>query len=240
MCIKKDTLILIIKKKIKVKFEVEENAISVFLNPYSYLKIRRDKSVLNYVDNIYVDGIALIKILKIFKINNVKRYSFDYTSIAELVFKKGRDEKKKIAIIGSTKENVYSFTEHLKMKYEGINVTYFHEGFFEDEEEKIKVINNTLKADIVICGMGTPLQEKFMKDLRINGFTGSGYTCGGFIHQTASTGGEYYPKIFNRLNIRFIYRMYDEPKLIKRYLMDYPLFLIYFLKDYYTDKIKHK
>ena len=69
--------------------------------------------------------------------------------------------------------------------------------------------------------MGTPLQEQFLIDLQKSGWVGKGYTCGGFLHQTAN-GIQYYPKWINRLGLRAFYRMYDEPQLIKRYFIDYP------------------
>lgn len=50
------------------------------------------------------------------------------------------------------------------------------------------------------------------------GFKGIGFTCGGFIHQTAKNEIDYYPAWVNRMNVRFIYRMYKEPHTRKRYL----------------------
>ena len=89
-----------------------------------------------------------------------------------------------------------------------------------------------LNPDIVICGMGTPLQEHFLADLQKLGWGGIGYTCGGFLHQTARD-IQYYPEWIDKYNIRWIYRIYDEPKLFKRYFWEYPKFFVYFIYDFY-------
>ena len=47
---------------------------------------------------------------------------------------------------------------------------------------------------------------------------GIGFTCGGFIHQTANNEIEYYPLWIDRMNLRFVYRMYKEKHTRKRYV----------------------
>jgi N-acetylglucosaminyldiphosphoundecaprenol N-acetyl-beta-D-mannosaminyltransferase len=79
--------------------------------------------------------------------------------------------------------------------------------------------------------MGVPLQEEFLIDLRDTGWTGTGYTCGGFFHQSARK-LEYYPRLFDKLQLRWLYRMIQEPRLAKRYLLDYPKFVFIFIWDY--------
>ena len=117
-----------------------------------------------------------------------------------------------------------------------LNVVGFRDGYIQDNERKSLYQNiKTLNPDIVICGMGTPLQEQFLVDLQKTGWDGIGYTCGGFLHQTARN-IQYYPKWIDKYNIRWIYRIYDEPKLFKRYFWEYPKFFGYFVYDFYKLK----
>ena len=81
------------------------------------------------------------------------------------------------------------------------------------------------------------MQEQFLIDLQKSGWQGVGYTCGGFLHQTAK-GIQYYPKWVNRLGLRAFYRMYDEPQLIKRYFIEYPKAIVIILGDLMKAKIK--
>ena len=53
----------------------------------------------------------------------------------------------------------------------------------EEEAEKIA----GLQPDFLIAGMGVLTQETFLLKIREAGFQGIGFTCGGFIHQTAKT-----------------------------------------------------
>ena len=79
--------------------------------------------------------------------------------------------------------------------------------------------------NIVIAGMGSPLQEHFLISLRKKGWGGLGFTCGAFIKQTAKN-INYYPKVFDKFHFRWLYRLFDEPKLFGRYFFEYPKVLL--------------
>jgi N-acetylglucosaminyldiphosphoundecaprenol N-acetyl-beta-D-mannosaminyltransferase len=78
--------------------------------------------------------------------------------------------------------------------------------------------------------MGTPLQEEFLLEVHLKSETIIGFTCGGFIHQTAK-GINYYPKWINKFNLRWLFRIFDEPKLFERYFVKYPKSLILLFYD---------
>ena len=90
-----------------------------------------------------------------------------------------------------------------------------------------------LNPDAVVVGMGAILQEQLLSDLYVKGWRGLGFTCGGYIHQTAMSGVNYYPDFIDKYNLRWLYRMIKEPKLIYRYLVSYPQFLFLFIVDLY-------
>ena len=99
----------------------------------------------------------------------------------------------------------------------------------DDSIKAIEIIL-ALKPSIVVVGMGTPRQEQFLVDLKEAGYNGTGYTCGGFFHQTAGK-MDYYPNWADKFHLRWLYRIIDEPKLFKRYTVDYSWFLVVFLYD---------
>ncbi|HCI5759941.1 TPA: WecB/TagA/CpsF family glycosyltransferase, partial [Klebsiella pneumoniae] len=88
-----------------------------------------------------------------------------------------------------------------------------------------------LEPDIIIVGMGTPAQDIFLQEMFMSKWTGVAFSCGGFLHQTAKNGSTYYPDFFNKYNLRWMYRMIDEPKLVSRYLFGYPKSILFFLFD---------
>lgn len=210
----------------------KEKKLTTFLNPYSYILARQEVKLLENF-NIEVDGIALVMILRFFNIICVQRKSFDMTSLAPIVFNNAVEESKSVYFIGAERGVIDQAIVNIRSRYPKLNVIGFKHGYFNNQKERFQVLKNINKMnpEIVVCGMGTPLQENFLFDLQSLGWTGLGYTCGGFLHQTAK-GIEYYPKWIDKYNLRWIYRIYDEPKLLFRYIIDYPKFLGLFLYDY--------
>lgn len=169
------------------------------------------------------------------------RVSFDMTSLAPTIFQHASTQGKTVYFIGGEQGIAEQAAKVLTLTFPKLNIIGCRSGFFHDEQEKKLAIETiiSIKPDIVICGMGTPHQENFVLQLKNSGWRGLGFTCGGFLHQTAKSGAQYYPYWFNRLNLRWLYRMIDEPKLIKRYALHYPKFAIVFTLDVLFYK-KHK
>lgn len=229
-----DKLIDLIKKTNTEAYK--QLGLHTFINPFSYLKIRK-RGLLESFDFIYVDGIFLVKILRLVGIK-VNRNSFDMTSLAPKVFSDSTKNSKNIYFIGSTENAIARFAKVIGSGFPEMLIAGNRNGYFINEGEREEVIQNivSLNPDVVIVGMGTPFQEKFLIDLKKGGWRGKGFTCGGFIHQTAK-GLNYYPKFYNKYNLRWLYRIIDEPKLIKRYLLFYPLSICLFTFDFIRCKL---
>lgn len=197
-----------------------------FVNLYSYILLRKRKDLasIQYMS----DGFLICLLAKFFG-HNISRFSFDMTSLAPIVFDKYKDRK--FAIIGSTENNLKKFEIFLEKRYK-LDVSFSSSGYFS-KEQLDDVINSVIESgsEIAVIGLGTPLQEEFMIRLSTAGFTGIAFTCGGFITQTAGSGGIYYPNWINRLNLRFVYRMIKEPHTIKRYFFLYPKGAFLFIYD---------
>lgn len=196
--------------------------IVTFLNPYSYLLARKKLDKFKQFDRVGIDGISLVWALKLFGVKT-KRYSFDMTSVAPHLYNHCIKNGKSIYFLGSKQEQVERAVKVFQENYPQLNIAGYRNGYFNNEEEKEAVRKEilALNPDFIVVGMGTPYQEDFLLDLKKYGYRGTGFTCGGFLHQT-SKGIDYYPAFFNKLNIRWVYRIFDEPKLFKRYFIDYP------------------
>lgn len=204
-----------------------------YLNPYSYLIARKNYQIYSKFDAIHSDGIALSLLLSLLG-SKQTRQSFDMTSMAPAVFTGAANNRLKVVLIGGQNGVAELTGEKLKASYPGMNILGCYDGFFDDQDHRESIVREIvqLNPDLLVVGMGAPLQEAFLVDVAAAGWGGNGYTCGGFFHQTAKTKAvQYYPKWIDRLNLRWLYRMYDEPKLIKRYAFYYPYFLFVFLVD---------
>jgi len=204
--------------------EFSEAKAVTFLNPYSFLKIHNSTLDLNKFDKVCIDGIALKIFLDlVFRGPKIERLSFDFTSVANLVFNRAAAETQRGFILGSDQASNDKFLTKIAGMFPGISLDG-RSGYFENAEESYKCLD-TLAAsnyDFIIIGMGAVKQEDVAITLIDAGFQGRIYTCGGFIHQTAMGDGQYYPTWINKLNLRFAYRMFKEPSTIQRYLIDYP------------------
>jgi len=215
----------------------EKKKLVTFLNPYSYLLARKNIELFENFQ-IKIDGIVLVKVLNMFHIGHFNRKSFDMTSLVPLVFNEVIENSSTIFFVGASKEVIGAAIGNIQKEFPLLKIIGFRNGYFYNENDRNDVLVDIcqLNPDFVICGMGTPLQEQFLVDLRSQGWRGMGYTCGGFLHQVANK-LQYYPRLINKYNLRWIYRMYDEPKLISRYLFDYPKFLIVFTYDFFRYKL---
>ena len=91
----------------------------------------------------------------------------------------------------------------------------------------------------MVCSVLLFLFINHIKYLSKYNWQGIGYTCGGFLHQTANH-IQYYPHWINRLGLRAFYRIYDEPKLFKRYFIDYPFAICIIIYDLIKQKFYAK
>ncbi len=212
--------------------------IYTFLNPVSYLDALKHKELFSAFDGIFVDGGLLVKAIKGTYGVTVRRRSLDMTSLAPIVFSYATKNNKTVAIVATKQEIVEKAVTNLKKVFKELNISYYRNGYFKSEEEKNNEAKKivSLHPDILIIGMGIVLQEQFLLKVREAGFQGLGFTCGGFIHQTAQDKADYYPDWVDKYGLRFFYRMYREPHTRSRYAKAAFLFPVKFLWEKLTSK----
>lgn len=212
----------------------------IFLNPFSYYLIRKSKlfsKIMNSNVLIFLDGFLLVYILRILGFKKVFRVSFDDTSLAPYVFQHCVNSKLTLGLVGSAPGIAVKAAEHIKLKYPDIEIKFIQDGFYNKNDE-YQVIEKAIKCDVIICSMGTPRQENFLTLLRRHNWQGTGYTCGGYLDQLVfSNGTDYYPKYIDKFNLRWLYRIWKEPRrLLLRYVIDYPKGITLFIYDLITRK----
>lgn len=216
----------------------QSNKIYTFLNPVSYLLALENKELYKKFDGIFADGSLLVAAIKLLYGKTVTRRSFDMSSIASDFLSFAEDKNKSIYIVASQKEQVRKAVEIFKERYPKLYIIGYRDGYFASmqdidmEAKKIVDIN----PDFLIVGMGVLLQENFLVKVKCAGFQGIGFTCGGFIHQTSNREIDYYPKWIDRMNLRFIYRIYREKHTRKRYLQAAFLFPARFVFERFFEK----
>lgn len=220
----------------------DRGKIYTFLNPVSYLDALKNRDLFAKFDGIFVDGKFLAIAIKWLYRKHVKRRSFDMTSIAPELFRYSEIHGKSIYFVASRQEEVERAIEIFRQHYPQLNVAGFRNGFFKGVDEMDREIEKivSISPDFVICGMGIVNQEKFLNRLKMMNYSGISFSCGGFISQTARSKIAYYPKIFDMLNLRFVYRMFKEKHTRKRYLQACFCFPVQFLKERVFGEKKNK
>ena len=190
-----------------------------FLNPVSYLDALQNKDLFCQMDGLFADGSLLVAAIRLLYGAKVTRCSFDMTSLAPKLLNYAVENGKSVYIVASKQEQVEKAVEIFRERYKGINIIGYRNGYFGNEMEQDVEARHIVEVapDFLIVGMGAIAQEKFLLKVKENGFQGIGFTCGGFIHQTARGEADYYPAWVGRMNIRFLYRMWKEPHTRKRY-----------------------
>ena len=212
--------------------------IYTFLNPVSYLTALDNKELFGKFDGIFADGSLLVAAIKMLYGKNVTRRSFDMTSLAPELLSYAEEHRKTIYIVASKQEQVEQAVQIFKERYPNLQFAGYRNGYFSSEEEQDKEAANITQQnpDFLIVGMGALMQERFLLKVKEVGFQGVGFTCGGFIHQTAKNEIDYYPAWIDRMNLRFLYRIYKEKHTRKRYLQAALVFPAKFIHERFFGK----
>jgi N-acetylglucosaminyldiphosphoundecaprenol N-acetyl-beta-D-mannosaminyltransferase len=203
-----------------------------FLSYYS-IDLAGKKVDYNEFTIIGIDGFLVVLLIKIFRLKKVKRISFDFGSLAPIVFENANSLKKTLAIVGSDSNSINEFVRFINKKYPSIKIIYYRNGYFKsinDRNDSIKQICD-LSPNIVLIGMGTRHQDKYALDIWNCYKETSIYTCGGLIHQV-SINPQTYPRLVNKYNLRVFYRLLNEKGILKKIFPNifYPFIIIPFLK----------
>jgi len=209
--------------------------IVTFVNPYSFYIARNNKNYierLSQFDIVLPDGMLMSKAVSIAVSRKVKRVSFDGNSLAPKIFDICRSNNLAVYLVGCKEGIINAVADRLRS--EGLNIIGFRNGYFSSEaemQESCERINESA-PDIVICGMGAPMQEKYLVNLKNTGWKGAGFTCGGYLDQIVERDRlAYYPDWVNKYHLRAPYRMCKEPRrLIPRYTYMYMPFYRWYLQ----------
>ncbi len=206
-----------------------------FVNPFSYLELLKSPDLIDGVDSFFTDG-ALLKIFhnKFHPDRKVERLSFDFSSIAHDVFRWSQENNKKVAFVGAESFEILEAVNNIKKLYPTLNVVYSHDGFVRDADicEGVKKEIKKSGAEILICGMGTPLQEAFLLDFKNRESSLQlAFTCGGFLTQS-SIKPDYYHPLVKKTGLRWLQRMIMHSHVRNRVFKDYPKFVLIYLKKH--------
>ena len=211
--------------------------IVTFINPYSFhfLRDARVGAVFAQFDIVLPDGIGVVLALRWCRLVRAVRVSFDQTSLFEPVFSCLDAARARIYVAGAHPGVADSAVYRMAEAYRDVQFVGVRDGYGNPADIVEEVL--ALDPDFVLCGLGVPRQETLALALRDAGYSGVVCTCGGFLDQYAQ-GAQYYPAWVDRLELRWVYRMWREPRrLWRRYLLFYPGFFLRAFRSGLSDRL---
>ncbi len=210
-------------------FSEGNGRVNTCVNPYSYHLVRRHPGLYESMDGLFVDGMTMCWLIRLFWRKRVPRLSFDMSGMAVDLFSylNNREIDRSIYFLGTKQDILEATINQFHKNYPEMKIAGYRNGYFIDNDDRKKAIADIIQSDcdFVVVGMGSPLQEQFALDLKNSGYKGITFTCGGFLHQTAS-GINYYPNWVNKYNLRAFYRLFHEKGLWGRLynvLIEFPI-----------------
>lgn len=203
-------------------FEANKTKTMFFLNAHYYniaCKDKEYKKILNKCDLLLNDGIGVKLGLKLKGLK--EKENMNGTDLIPKIIEISSKNNKNIYLLGGTEDVAEKAGEKIKEKYENINIVGYHSGFFNKAEER-KIINEIIDndTDVLIVGMGAPLQEKWVYDNLEKLQSVNIIVAGGAILDFISERVTRAPIWVRKLNMEWVYRLLLEPKrLFNRYVI---------------------
>ncbi len=176
------------------------------------------------------DGMGILKALEFMGLKLPVEYRVSGTRLVpELIEYLNRKGNFSFFLLGAKPQNLKAAVDKCNAQYSNLNFSGHH-GYFdkEDELENEKIIRqiNQAKTNILIVGMGMPLQERWIQQHRHRLNVNAILPTGAVIDRLAGTVSDCPEKISN-MGLEWLYRLGREPKrLAARYLLGNPAFAL--------------
>ena len=129
-----------------------------------------------------------------------------------------------VGIVGSKEEVIVKAVENLRKEISGLNIVYYHNGYFQNDGEIYEELKSK-SPKLILVALGSPKQEFFIYNAKkvlnpclMVGIGGSLDVWSGTVKRA--------PKIFQKLGLEWLYRTVTQPSRLKRIFPTIPMFLI--------------
>lgn len=204
----------------------------VTINPEMFEYAPKDNNFANIVkeaEMVIPDGVGVKIALKLngHNVARIPGIDFAYKLLEEAAI-----NNIPVAIVGAKEEVISEAVKKLTEKINGLNIVYYHNGYFSNDEEIYNELNNKCPK-LILVAMGSPRQEQFiynakkvLKPALMVGIGGSLDVWSGTVKRA--------PKIFQILGLEWLYRTATQPERIKRIFPTLPLFILKAIRGKYV------
>lgn len=136
----------------------------------------------------------------------------------------------KIFLLGATEEVIQKAISNIREQNPDVKIVGYHNGYFEKtgkQSDDMVAYINSLKPNVMLVGMGMPLQEKWinenLKSLQVNAILNAG-SCIDILAGVKRV----CPQWMSNIGFEWLFRLSQEPsRLFTRYIIGNPKFLYY-------------
>ncbi len=136
--------------------------------------------------------------------------------LVEALFRESQQKHWSFYFLGSREEVIAVLAKTIQYRFPGLRIAGFHHGYFQESSKILEDINRH-HSDVLLVGLGSPRQELWIDEHRtllqasiLIGVGGSFDVLSGNKRRA--------PRIFRRLGLEWVYRIFSEPRRLKRVL----------------------
>lgn len=196
------------------------------VNPEMVTKSYKNQELAEFIRNVdwvIPDGVGVVMALRMI---GVKTQRIPGIELAYSLLEVANERGLKVALIGADEDTIQKAREELLKGLPNLNIVYLRNGYFNDDEEN-EIISELVKCqpDLVFAGLGFPKQEKFLNTFKK--FSKGSIMIGiGGSFDVWSKKLKRAPRIFQKLNLEWFYRLLCQPSRFSRMFPTIPLFLL--------------
>jgi N-acetylglucosaminyldiphosphoundecaprenol N-acetyl-beta-D-mannosaminyltransferase len=184
---------------------------------------------LQSADITHCDGIGIVYALRFMGYKIPIEHRISYTELMPKLLQHCDENNFSIYFLGAKRENLKVALENIRQQYSNIRIAGHHGYFpFDDRHSNEQVISeiNHFRPNILIVGMGMPIQEYWVRQhqekLKVNSILLGGAVIdrlAGFVPEC--------PEILSKSGLEWLFRLVQEPKRLSiRYVLGNPAFLL--------------
>lgn len=184
----------------------------------------------NY-DLILPDGYGIFAASRFLYGRNGFATALNGSNLHPVIMKEASARRWRVFFLGETDQLLNRLRDRLRREYPGLVVAGTHQGFIDLEDEAIPTLVNESRADLLLVGMGTPKQDRWLwrhydrLDPMVSIAVGAGIA---FMSGTKVRASGKWQKAHGE----WLFRLLQEPRrLWRRYLLGIPRFLFLVLRE---------
>ena len=198
----------------------------ITINPEMITKAYKNdelSSLIKNADLVIPDGIGVVIALKMI---GIKTSRIPGIELAYSLLETANEKGLKVALVGADEDTIQQTKKEILKSLPNLNIVYSRNGYFNKDEEKI-IMDELAKIqpDLLFAGLGFPKQEIFLKDFKKYSKNTIMIGVGGSFDVWAKK-LKRAPKLFQKLNLEWFYRLLCQPSRFRRIFPAIPLFLL--------------